>query len=71
VCADRPPETLGTITVKAENPQVNSNNKITYPLYPLRRLTRKLASYKGYTEQRVQRVQKLIRFDNWAREEAV
>jgi hypothetical protein len=54
---------LGTVTVKAENPQVNGMSQELYPLYPLRRLTEKSFSYRGYTEQRVHRVQKQIRFD--------
>jgi hypothetical protein len=37
---------LGIVTVKAENPQVNSPNKIAYPVYLLLPLTVKLASYR-------------------------
>jgi hypothetical protein len=54
---------LGTVTVKAENPQVNGMSQELYPLYPLRRLTVKLASYREEQEQVVHRVQKLSRFD--------
>lgn len=59
---------LGAVTVKAENPQVDHLNKITYPLYLLLRLTEIFVSHKRYTEHRVQAVQKLIRFDKRAPE---
>lgn len=53
---------LGTVTVKAENTQVNSNCKIRYHRYRVLPITQKLASYRGEQEHTVPGVPKRVRF---------
>lgn len=63
-------ETLVTITVKAENPQVKDQCFNRYRRYRVLPITLKSLSHRRYTGDAVPGVPKLIRFDNRVREVA-